>query len=514
MLSFLSLVVAASAVVATQVRPKLSEAMEAWLADRDTLCHTLSSSFFAPWRCKSKSATQRRFDADEFRRTHGLSAADEPAPIILLPGFAASGLDAKLDRPEQPYWFCWSKWDTWFNLWVAYYEILTSSCLLSNMGLVYNATTDSFTNKPGVTTRPRDFGGLTGVDWVDHTDDVFGWTLVFGDMISSLEQLGFKRGVTLFGAPFRWVLHLRGIVESEFGEDMKTLVDTAYAAAGNKKVHIVTHSYGGLVAVYWMNNFIPAVFNNNQTAYHAWLRSRVESFVPIAGPFSGTSKALRSVLSGDTFGLPEFLINRANMVADVRTIGGAVQLTPDAGFWPPKFAFVRTPAKNYTANDMHAAMTDAGADVSAAIFSHTKHIIDEMNPPPVQTYCMYGFGHETELAYVYDEGLSRTELVQPSTIVTGDGDGTVPLLSLLECQYWDTLPSEDVYCREYKLDDAGHADLDNPDIIGDVALIGLGRVPFNNCTAPALDAYIDTLDELPRKAKQIRENKQKSKKQN
>jgi hypothetical protein len=61
---------------------------------------------------------------------------------------------------------------------VAFYELLTSSCLLNNMGLVYNATANTFANKPGVETRVRDFGGLTGVDWVDHTDDLFGWTLV------------------------------------------------------------------------------------------------------------------------------------------------------------------------------------------------------------------------------------------------------------------------------------------------------------------------------------------------
>jgi hypothetical protein len=109
---------ALSVVEAVQVRdPKLSAQVEAYLADRDTLCTTMAASFFSPWRCKNASPARAKFDAAAFRAEHAL-VADDFAPIILMPGFAASGLDAKLRRPEQPFWFCWSQWDSWFNLWV------------------------------------------------------------------------------------------------------------------------------------------------------------------------------------------------------------------------------------------------------------------------------------------------------------------------------------------------------------------------------------------------------------
>jgi hypothetical protein len=425
-----------------------------------------------------------------------------------LQGFAASGLDGKLNRDESPYWFCWKSWDSWFNLWVAFYELLTSSCLLNNMGLVYNATSDTFANKQGVDVRARDFGGLSGVDYVDHTDDLFSWTLVYGAMIDAMEEVGFVRNVTLFGAPFDWRLHLRGVVGGEFGEAMKALVERAFNASGGKKVHIVTHSYGGVVAVYWMNEFVPAGFAS-QAAWHAWIKAHVASFVPIAGPFSGTAKALRSLISGDTFGAPDFLINRENMLPDVRTIGGAVQLVPDPGYWPPNKAFVITPGRNYTVTDLRDAMTDSGADVSATIFDHTKDLIDGLALPPVTTYCMYGFNYPTEISYTYDEALTDSKILQPTVIDTSDlGDGTVPLLSLLECQYWDELDpnANDVRCREYKLDAAGHADLDNAEIIADLILIGSGREPFTSCNATTLDAHIAAMPahEMPRKAQQVR----------
>ena len=35
----------------------------------------------------------------------------------------------------------------------------------------------------------------------------------------------------------------------------------------------------------------------------------VASFIPVAGPFAGVPKAMRGIVSGDTFGAPDFLVN-------------------------------------------------------------------------------------------------------------------------------------------------------------------------------------------------------------
>jgi len=41
----------------------------------------------------------------------------------------------------------------------------------------YNDSLDSFSDNPGVQIRPNDFGGLSGIDKLDHFDDPFDLTV-------------------------------------------------------------------------------------------------------------------------------------------------------------------------------------------------------------------------------------------------------------------------------------------------------------------------------------------------
>jgi hypothetical protein len=164
-----------------------------------------------------------------------------------------------LDRKEGAAWFCFKQWRSWFTLWIAFYELLTSSCLLDNARLHYDPATNVYSNVAGVETRPRDFGGLSGVDYVDHTDDFFGFTIVCkrsffidfvrvlvlffvvqqtqnssiaiahqdAEMINKFRAVGYVDGTTLFGAPFDFRLPLHAIIEGTFGLDLFKLIDEA-----------------------------------------------------------------------------------------------------------------------------------------------------------------------------------------------------------------------------------------------------------------------------------------------
>lgn len=103
--------------------------------------------------------------------------------------------------------------------WLAFYELLTSTCLLDNMALDFHDNNGSFADREGVQTKSRDFGGLGGIDYgaarrpaaapadrrvarsVDTTDDFFGWTIVFAEMTAKFKAVGYEEGVNLFGAP-------------------------------------------------------------------------------------------------------------------------------------------------------------------------------------------------------------------------------------------------------------------------------------------------------------------------
>jgi hypothetical protein len=114
---------------------------------------------------------------DAFHARHGRLAASELQPVLLVPGIIGSGLSAEIDKNYKPAWNCFKKWRTPWGIWVNLYEALAQTCWFDNLMIRYNDTLDSFSNNPGVKIRPNDFGGILGVDKLDHFDDPFDLTV-------------------------------------------------------------------------------------------------------------------------------------------------------------------------------------------------------------------------------------------------------------------------------------------------------------------------------------------------
>jgi len=499
-------------------RPKIDvDRVKQW-AQSEEACNGLRGSF-NPMRCKAHADVER--DAKLFASKLIISAS-KLEPVIFVPGFASSGIDGYLERNDVPAFFCWSQWREWFNLWLAFYELLTSTCFLDNMALEFNASTGAFANRLGVQTRPRDFGGFYGIDYVDITDDLFSWSMVFAEMTARFRAVGYVDGVSMWGAPYDWRKPMYSLLSDKesFADSLFALVNHAYAVSGNRSVHVVTHSYGGINVLNFMNRYRPAGMTASQ--FDAWVQTHVATFIPIAAPFSGTAKSLRAVLSGDTFGAPSFLVNIDTVAALVRQWGGAVQLVPDPDYWPNNVTFVRTPTANYSgaAADLSKLFTAVGAPESLSIFDRTKKDINNLRIPTVPTYCLYGFNHPTEFAYTYDTGLTAHGYTQPTAIDTTNlGDGIVPLQSLLECQYYHEHqgPKDHIRCREYDI--AGHEDLQDEHMIYDIIAITTGnRDIIASCETLHLDAAMTALaDAKPKKAKDVeraREENRKRRQQN
>lgn len=73
---------------------------------------------------------------------------------------------------------------------------------IDNMRLVYNSTTRTTENAPGVTIRVPGFGNTETVEWLDpsqHYPTGYFYNIV-QTMVTS--DLAYKRGVTVKGAPF------------------------------------------------------------------------------------------------------------------------------------------------------------------------------------------------------------------------------------------------------------------------------------------------------------------------
>jgi hypothetical protein len=126
------------------------------------------------------------------------------------PSFLRFHLLTPLSQEEVPEWYCWKKWD-WYGLWLSLYEIMAQTCAFNNLEVNFHPENYTYTNQTGVQVplpnapvnvlscahplvqiRPRDFGGLQGVRFLDDfLDDPLHLTGIYETMIEALEAIGY-----------------------------------------------------------------------------------------------------------------------------------------------------------------------------------------------------------------------------------------------------------------------------------------------------------------------------------
>eukprot|EP01133_Synstelium_polycarpum_P003429 gene3429-3894_t len=321
------------------------------------------------------------------KANHNLGAGSLK-PIILVPGIAGSALEAKLDKKTSPSWYCTKKQD-WFRLWLSIEELFVQNCWFDNLAVTYDPITGNYINTPGVEIRPMDFGGIKGVSYLDYK---FGYpvsiTNVYGEMIEFFQDLGYVAGKNIRGAPFDWRVSIPYLQKSGWFDDLQQLIEETYEMNDNQKVVLVAHSMGGITSLYFL-----------QSMSRTWKSKYIDSFVPIAAPWSGSPKAIRTVVSGDNL---------------------------DPLIWSKDRVFVSTPQSNYTIEQTDSLLSKLGLETTRSIYQNLSSLMNGMNPDMVPTYCIYGYGISTEIGYHYTQGFDK----QPVVDETDLGDGTVPLDSL------------------------------------------------------------------------------------
>jgi len=356
----------------------------------------------------------------------------------------------------------------------------------------YFENNNTYGQTNGVDLRPNDFGGLNGVNKLDHFDDPLGLTDYFMYMIDQLQRVGYKAGVTLFGSPYDWRLPSDFLYNYDenlgepFGVSLKNLVEKAYNVSGGRKVTFITHSMGGPTSVYFLNQ---------QT--QDWKDKYIGNLIAIAGPWSGAPSAVKAIVSGNNFGL-EILgfsfLNRDTIAQIARQAGGVNFLTPDNEFWGNQiFVTNKQTGATYNPSTFVQLYNDLQTPITATIHNKTNMIINNLVYPGVPTFCLYGTNVDTEMGFTYSHfSPDPSKVVQPSEITySKEGDGTVPLLSLGECKKWDKQAKQPIRCREYDL--RGHVDiLTDDEIVRDIIYILIGNSDIKNCSqTPAYDQLIN-----------------------
>ncbi|CAL4934416.1 unnamed protein product [Urochloa decumbens] len=353
-------------------------------------------------------------------------AAGRLHPVVLLPGFGCSQLDARLTdafEPASTAPSCGGRalkgTKGWFRLWnnrtALQEDPALVPCYAELLRLVYDPAAGDYRNVPGVQTRVVAFGTTRGFGYGNSAMKNF----CMEKLVQALEGVGYREGETLFGAPydFRYAPAPPGQANREFSRflsSLTALVEQASDRNGGMPAILVTHSFGGLHA----NAFL-------RRSPLAWRRRYVKHFVMVSAGAGGAVPLLRF---GGSSPPPTDPLSFANTS---RSFAGAFSVLPS----PKVFGdapLVVTRARNYSAHDIPEYLRACGfsGDEVARYATRVLPVTLGFGAPAVPMTCVNGVGVPTAEALVYWDG-DFGAAAGPDEVVYGDGDGATNIASLL-----------------------------------------------------------------------------------
>ncbi|CCD21040.1 putative Lecithin cholesterol acyltransferase [Trypanosoma vivax] len=213
----------------------------------------------------------------------------------------------------------------------------------------------------------------------------------------------------------------------------------------NERVVLISHSYGSIIVadfLYWMEKQEPG-----------WMNKYVAHWINVAGTMMGVAKTVSALLSGDakdTLTLPgparqllETYLSRDLRTETFRTWSCQVAMFPRDcnGVFQDIITLQNgtrlPPAKTlqFIAQRLRESGHTALEREAQRVLNDTKILPSLPWAPNSTVFCLYGVGHDTEVGYVLgsDEEVNNTydeEGRVTNGVIIGDGDGTVPLMSL------------------------------------------------------------------------------------
>jgi len=359
--------------------------------------------------------------AMEWRAAHpGFDASTLP-PLILLPGLMGSGLDSQLTDAPSPA-TCPRNQD-WEQLWLSPDKLLRANCFVWTLGLNFDEVDGTFYNNEGVDIRPKDFGGLDGINYLSYTADgvPINGTEYMEGLIVYLEGIGYVPGQNLAGAPYDW--RQANNPYGTWNDDLKALIESLYANNGNTPVWALAHSMGNLELTQMLN-----------TQTQDWKDQYFGEFLSVAAPFSGASSTLTGIVSGSSF----LFLEPEDVKELIQGWGSMVWMLPDIYLLGDEPLIVVNATTQYSSFDFAQLFIDINATNTLAIYEHLVGTVGTMESPEVPIHCLYGVNTDTQLWYEYRDGLDE----YPTAVHYGDGDGTVPIQSLEKCLEFDPVSTK------------------------------------------------------------------------
>ncbi len=257
---------------------------------------------------------------------------------------------------------------------------------------------------------------------------------VYDSFFDFMEEVGYEEGEWLFDAPYDWRYSPN---RAETLASVQEQVKTALKKTGRKKVVLVAHSMGGLVARAYLRRYGTG---------------QVDKLITMGTPHRGAPKAYYALMMGYTFGNPFFNENRMKIVA--RHMPSAFSLQPWGRFVRERSSRTGGEQVDWTLEETyrcryHSVTLSALQGVFGMRISEDHPWAPDLTllgrarvlrtdlgtraPEEVETFTIIGYGSATATGYVAlhpDKGKpgilhpsGRTYHLYP---VWGDGDSTVP----------------------------------------------------------------------------------------
>lgn len=324
--------------------------------------------------------------------------------VVLVPGLGGSVLDVE---PRL-----WCNFIPTKQIWPSAFSAIPGfkNCWADHFKNTISEDGRHFHSKSGIKITPRTSNN--GLDGVSNLSPVkilnFGTTKYYEYIIKKLRKMGHKH---LYGAPYDFRLIMDVEYLPKFIHHLKALVQQA-ANKARAPVVIIGHSLGCPVVNYFLN-----------TMPQKWKDTYIRSFISLAGPYGGATKALDASLSGETEGLPD---SRKFLRNIEKNISGNILSMNYPKIWGNTI-IAEIGGQKYTANDIATILKKAGEYPTANAWTNRALEMYEkiVTEPGVQVHLLHGNNIPTVHKLVYDDHFSNLREE------TSEGDGTVSLLSLL-----------------------------------------------------------------------------------
>lgn len=372
------------------------------------------------------------------------------SPVILIPGAGGSRLDALLDKPKVVNLLCERKTDRFSNIWFNKMQMMpwAIDCWADNLRLEYDRTARKTVNSPGVTISVPGWGFAETVEWNDPAHSLF--TGYFVNVVNALVQLGYRREVSIRGAPYDF---RKAPFEDElFPIKLKHLVEETYETNKNTPITFIVHSLGG-----------PKILHFLQRQTQEWKDQYVRRVISLSAAWGGDASSLKTLTVGEDAGI--FIIKSKAMKTMFGSASSMARLMPSPLFWKEDEVLAKTNKRSFTVNDYEAFYETIGFPDGWEMYKDALPYIQNFTAPGVEVYCYYGSDVKTleKLDFGWSHDMSGTPKIE-----YGAGDGLINERSLEACKVWSDEQKQPIHAKAYP--SVNHMTiLSNRNVLRDVA---------------------------------------------